>query len=267
VLERHPLNGHKPIRDKHRAKNSLRGFTLVELLVVLGIIILLATLVSKGARAVQESSRRAKCASNLRQMAIAALSYADDHKGEFPWASRKMSGYTSFCWDFVTPKGEAPQPGVMWDGYGLNSVLQCPSYLKGNANWTGDPFTGYNYNSSFIGKVEGDPAFRKTPARLSQIKDPSRTVIFGDGHWSGGANKFMRSPQVDEMGCDFSGDSLRKSGTQGFRHNGKTNVAFVDGHVEPLAKCYEISGKEGAVSSSQFVCGFISADNTLYDLE
>ena len=140
-------------------------------------------------------------------------------------------------------------------------VLQCPSFVGGAANWQGDPFTGYNYNCSYVGKVEGDPGARAAPALLSQVEDPARTALFGDGQYAGGANKFMRAP-VREKAFDGSGTGVREAGTQGFRHRGRTNVAFCDGHVETLAKPYR-RGDEGFVSAG---CGFLSPDNSLYSL-
>ncbi len=242
---------------------SSAGFTLLELFVVIAIAGILMTLTVGAVGKARTASQRVKCASNLRNMVVAATAYAEDHNGRFPWASRKVKGYQSWCWDFVIPSGGKPQPGVMWSGYGINSVLQCPSFIDGRANWEGDPYTGYNYNSSFIGKVEGDPATRQAPAMLSQIEDPARTAMFGDGQYGSGANKFMRSPKADRS-SDFSGKYIRESGTQGFRHGGKTNVAFADGHVEALSKPYKLGGAEGFTAPG---CGFISADNSLYSLK
>ena len=99
------------------------------------------------------------------------------------------------------------------------------------------------------------------PALLSQIEDPARTALFGDGQYAGGANKFMRAP-VRDRAFDGSGTSLREAGTQGFRHRGRTNVAFCDGHVESLDTPYR-KGGEGFVSPG---CGFLSPDNSLYSL-
>lgn len=245
------------------AVSSNLGFTLIEMLVVVAIASVLMTFTVSAVGNARAAAQRSKCASNLRGMVMAATAYAEDHKGQFPWASRKMKGYKSWCWDFVIPSGGEPRPGTMWDGYGLTSVLQCPSFAGGNANWDGDPYTGYNYNASFIGKVEGDPATRQAPAMLSQIEDPARTAMFGDGQYGSGANKFMRSPKADRS-SDFSGKYIRESGTQGFRHGGKTNVAFADGHVEALSKPYKLGGAEGFTAPG---CGFISADNSLYSLK
>lgn len=238
------------------------AFTLVEMLVVMGMMSVLAMLTTGAISAAREATNQSKCASNLRMMATAAIAYADEHHGEFPWGSRHANG-ESACWDFITSKEGTVRPGEMWNGYGINSVMQCPSYLGGNANWKNNPYTGYNYNCSFIGKVYGDSGKRKTPARLSQIQEPSRTALFGDGQYSGGANKFMRAPKRD-VDYDGSNKSLRLAGTQGFRHRGKTNMAFCDGHVEVLVKPYEYGGKEGFSAPD---CGFVSADNELYSLE
>jgi len=245
-------------------RKSRAAFTLVELLVVLAVLGIVAALGVAGAEAARESGRTARCASNLRQLAQAALLYAESHGGEFPWGMRFENGHMQ-CWDFVTSADGKPAPGAIWDGLADRSalgVLQCPSCLGANANWEGDPFTGYNYNCSYIGKVEGDSGARERPARLSQIADPSRTALFGDGQFEGGANKFMRAP-VRDRAFDGSGDGTRRAGTQGFRHRGRTNVAFADGHVESLAPPYR-KGAEGETAPG---CGFLSPDNSLYSLE
>ena len=127
----------------------------------------------------------------------------------------------------IPPCGHKPpgkdgtvRPGEMWSGYGIVSVMQCPAFAGGKANWKDNPFTGYNYNSSYIGKVEGDPGKRTGPARISQIRDPGRTALFGDGQYGSGANKFMRAP-ISDRTHDASAKSVRLAGTQGFRHGGK----------------------------------------------
>ncbi len=242
---------------------SKAGFSLVELLVVLAIVGGLAGLVATAVQSARESAKSAACQSNLRQIAQAAVAYADAHRGEFPWGLKSVPGYSSWCWDFVTPAGGSPEPGEIWDGCGDRRVLSCPAYLGKSDNWNGADYTGYNYNCSFIGKVEGDPAKRQSPRRMQTVKDPARTALFGDGEYIGGANKFMRAPKSDRQN-DFSGKSLREAGTQGFRHSGRTNVVFCDGHVESLRQAYQSGGAPGFVAGR---CGFLSPDNSLYSGE
>ncbi|MEO7403994.1 MAG: H-X9-DG-CTERM domain-containing protein, partial [Burkholderiales bacterium] len=137
-------------------------------------------------------------------------------------------------------------------------IQQCPSFI-GQANWAIENFTGYNYNTSYIG--HGDNESIPQPSKMKQIENPTRTAIFGDGEYKAGANKFMRAP-FDSPGDDsFNG---RYAGTQGFRHLKTTNVAFCDGHVESLADRYtETDDYNGAANIGE-ATGFLSPDNSLY---
>lgn len=248
-------------------RDDTRGFTLLELLVVIAIISLLAGLLIPGIRMAREEARRIHCLSNLRQCVVAALEYAEAHNETFPPAQYHEGG-TLYAWDFTTrtswsggKKNSKVEPGILWDGGGVSRIQQCPSFA-GAANWQEDPFTGYNYNSSYVGHGEGE--FNPKPAMISDIRDPANCALFGDGEYEGGANKFMRAPKSDIAGGgDGWGKSMRRAGTQGFRHRGKTNVAFADGHAESLPDCYAF-GEPGEVSPD---CGFISPDNSLYDLK
>jgi prepilin-type N-terminal cleavage/methylation domain-containing protein/prepilin-type processing-associated H-X9-DG protein len=239
------------------------AFTLVELLVVIAIIGLLAAMLLPALSDSKASSQRIKCISNLRQMGVAACLYIDDNSGFYPvayWYQEEGGVAYSECWDLTTVFGnpDAVIAGLLWQGQTTLQIQQCPSFA-GSADWLSDPYTGYNYNTSYIG--HGQEENIPEPAKGSDALHPAGTAIFGDGQYSGGADKFMRAPWSNPGDAGFVG---RWSGTQGFRHQLLSNAAFCDGHAESLRSCYT-NNADGANNVAPDT-GFLSADNSLYEL-
>jgi prepilin-type processing-associated H-X9-DG protein len=202
-------------------------------------------------------------------MAAAATDYAVRNAGSYPpaqWTDPDPTVQRE--WDFVRRGGEVVGPGFLWDPQPVTAAHQCPSF-EGSAQSVGNPFTGYNYNTSYIGRGTGELV--AAPARMAAVKRAARTLLFGDGQWRLGANKFMRSPlrSPSEDPVTLSDGSLmRAAGTQGFRHRGATNVAFCDGHAESV-RGRTTAGNENVVEGTGFVVDDAATEelNGYYDLE
>ncbi len=103
-----------------------RGFTLIELLVVIAIIAILAAILFPVFARAREKARQSSCLSNLKQIGLASMMYAQDY-------DEKLSPYDP-------PNGTQYLPYTLWTPYIKNiQVWQCPSDSGGR-------LTSYGYN-------------------------------------------------------------------------------------------------------------------------
>lgn len=263
-----------------KQRSQLRAFSLIELLVVISTVALLLGLLLPSLNMAREQTRRTVCLNNLRQMALAAQSYAAVYDDHYPLAyyNRRIDETTRlFSWDFTswrqwTDAGAVTQvePGLLWTGRTIEKIQQCPAF-DGAHNAMADPFTGYNYNTSYIGL--DDTLSPENSAKTTDVRRPAETALFGDGQSTdGGANKYMRAP-FSHPGDTLLPDSARYAGAQGYRHQGQTNAAFCDGHAEPWSEIHtetDPSAKnhlDNYNAKDDVKVGFLTSDNRIYDLK
>ena len=123
---------------RRRTRHAFAGFTLVELLVVIGIIALLIAILLPTLSRAREQSKAAVCLSNLRQIGIGVVMYANANRGCFPQNSHR--GADQSWLETLYPFGINP------------AVRLCPSderevtpaatsYLTNNYTVTPRPYT------------------------------------------------------------------------------------------------------------------------------
>lgn len=166
------------------------GFTLVQLLVSIGIVCLLVAMTLAGAGRLRETARRAEDLSNLRQLVAACTAYAGENGGYLPpgrmdWARPNEDDYTwmhySACWKRLA--GRAGAAGL---------PLSCAGVREGRAGGFGRPPGGFFPDDVMVGWVfwggrddlfDGTQVKYRSPHRLGDRLTPGSQTLWTCWCW------------------------------------------------------------------------------------
>src|SRR5947209_4887361 len=156
-----------------------RGFTLIELLVMIAIIAILAAILFPVFAQARAKARQAKCQSNLKQLGVAILLYAQDYDETFPVANYGLAGTTqNTSWQsFVDPYVRAGFPANVNDSNNLQiSVYVCPDWSQvSDGTSVGRPSSTYGANIAVMATFDRnrDASLYTPVVRVAQLQYPA----------------------------------------------------------------------------------------------
>jgi prepilin-type processing-associated H-X9-DG protein/prepilin-type N-terminal cleavage/methylation domain-containing protein len=203
------------VAPKHEERRQWRAaFTLIEMLVVIAIIALLATLTVAGVGSAIERAHKTACAANMKGLAEGMLQYQIEARTlNLPAALDQTQPSGEWAWSFrLVDAGVFPGYTNVGQLLKENEFFRCPS-----DEGPGDESPSFAINT-YISSTSGQFASYRN---LSRITNPASTILFAEV-WGRRDNKKYTKVSPNDSFAAFE------------RHNGSANYAFVDGHVKSL---------------------------------
>lgn len=230
-------------------RNTIRGVTLIEILIALVILAVLVMLIIPLSFSARQKAAQLECAAKLRTVGMALRLYSSDHDGYLPYAEQGATGnripqpYWNSPWTLfnglVGPNGEAgylPHTPIKAGNHMWSDALHCPAdpnrEFWGMTSYGGISLS-YMYRQSDIASG-GNGGGR--PIRLGQPRNPNEVhprwlVVDRWGSPGGSTNlPYPGASQAVNRGRHPSA-ALDNSSVRSYWHEGGANVLYEDGSV------------------------------------
>jgi prepilin-type processing-associated H-X9-DG protein len=259
--------------------------TLIEILVVIFIISLLLAILIPALNGSKNQGKQIVCRVNLRQLALANESYANEHcgysvPGAFDIYTENLHRWYGLRKSKTDPFEPSKGPLA---SYLSGAVIQCPEkvsysvlspemadYEQGNG--------GYGYNLAYLGSRIWQAGYEahgcRESTRMNEIKRPQETLLFSDTAMVKRIDGQVRLIQYPFAEPRFFIVSQKPEPAWApfpsiqFRHRKKANVAWADGHVDDRKMGdYDQMNSDGTTSSAYHIGWFAPMDNSPFDLE
>jgi prepilin-type N-terminal cleavage/methylation domain-containing protein/prepilin-type processing-associated H-X9-DG protein len=258
-------------RRRHR-----HAFTLVELLVVIGIIAILIGILLPSLTAARKSANNLKCQSNLRQIGMAFQMYGNTYNGYAPASYRYPETFAVYTPQFggwinqvnnevywwMRLEIEKFLPGITSP---VNAVTLCPSDEDAFTPYTTGPRKewfrcSYGINN-FMGITEGsqngpagvgvwdglDDIDGHKWARINRAKNSAEKILVGEIQWGYWLTPW--DPNLQYPGTPWHQWDWERHKTRPGKQKGVANILFLDGHVAPVRQGLDVMGVYSDVNS------------------
>jgi len=208
-----------------------KGFTLIELLVVIAIIAILAAILFPVFAKAREKARQSTCASNLKQLGLGFMAYAQDYDEIIPGNTYQLPANTTSPHDMKCGATAVSWWPIYLEPYVKSKgIYVCPSGVSDGCPFPNTP-RSYAMNVSLV-------TCCSTGSPTAGITKPSETVLMTDNgrHYLFGAGGNSFGYYVGTRPADAPTSERAEWPAEwrwvAYRHSDGSNVLWVDGHVK-----------------------------------